>query len=412
MSWARTAGICATLAALPSMAQAQGGLTGRIRYQGGYTHETPEVLDSPHDLWAGVVPEVSYLFVERRWLLRMTYAFTANVHTRNPTEIANRFSAVSSYDVSPRTTVLLSADANQTSLSNFLLTRPALDTSAVVVPASSNSRFLTMTASQGLTYEVSPSVRFGQGIDVTHVVSLDSETPIQNSFANALLSLERTWKRDGVGAELRGGYATFDTPPVRSRRFVTITAAPRWRHDLSLAWTSSLSGGASLTLSPDEGTEPIVTPFGRAALLYSVDTSSLELSYAGGATPNALTGQMLRSHQVTLRGATPLSERHRVFAGSSIGYLHGSVIDLRSNATATPDIDAILSDIEVTWLATQWMQLFARGLFLAQDNGSGAPPFVREAVVVGIQLSTRAPDGVVIPLRFPQRVDRSDGASR
>ena len=78
----------------------------------------------------------------------------------------------------------------------------------------------------------------------------------------------------------------------------------------------------------------------------------------------------------------------------------------------TPDVESFLSDVEVTWLATDWMQVFGRGLFLAQDNGFGAPPFVREAVIVGIQLSTSSPDGVVIPLRFPQRVNQSDGTSR
>ena len=414
-SRARTVAICAVLVVLPSAAQAQGGLTERVRYLAGYTHESPEIYGSSHDLWTGVVPELSYLFIEPRWLLRTTYAFTATVHTRNPTEIGNRLTVVSSYELSRRTNLLFSADANQTSLSNYLITRPVIDTptTAVLVPAS-NSRFLNATASQGLTWEASRNVTFNQGVDTTYVTSLDPEVTINNFSTSAVLGVERSWKRDGVGGDLRAGYASVDTPPTASGKFYTITAAPRWRHDWTQEISSTLSAGASLVTSPDPNTDLLITPSGRAAVLYTVGASSAELSYAGGATPNLLSGQMLQSHLVSLRGATPLSERHRVMASGSVGYLHGTIIDLRDDAAAlpTPGIDALLSDVDVTWLATDWLQLFARGVFLFQDNGSGAPPFVREAVIFGLQLSSQSPDGVVIPVRFPQRVDRGDAAPR
>jgi hypothetical protein len=97
--------------------------------------------------------------------------------------------------------------------------------------------------------------------------------------------------------------------------------------------------------------------------------------------------------------------------GSSVAYLHGSVIDLRPDAVPTSDIDALLSDLDVTWLATDWLQLFARGVFSAQDNGL-AEPSVREQVIFGLQVSTASPDGVNIPVRFPQRVDRGDAPAR
>ena len=414
-SRARTIALCACAADGTATSTAQGGLTERVRYLAGYTHETPEIYGSSHDLWTGVVPELSYLFIEPRWLLRTTYAFTATVHTRNPTEIGNRLTVVSSYELSRRTNLLLSGDANQTSLSNYLITRPLIDTptTAVAVPAS-NSRFLTATASQGLTWEASRNVTFNQGVDTTYVTSLDPEVTIDNFSLSGVLGVERSWKRDGVGGDLRAGYASVDTPPTASGKFYSITAAPRWRHDWTQEISSTLSAGATMVMSPDPDTDTLVTPAGRAAVLYTVGNSSAELSYAGGAIPNLLTGQMLQSHLVTLRGATPLSERHRVMAGGSVGYLNGTIIDLRDNPTGTPapDINSFLSDVDVTWLATDWLQLFVRGVFLAQYNGPEAPPFVREAVIFGLQLSSQSPDGVVIPVRFPQRVDRGDAAPR
>ena len=193
--------IGAALVALPSVARAQGGLTGRLRYQGGYTHE-PRRCSARSVILAGVVPQLSYLVAERRWLIRTTYAFTANVHTRNPTEIGRpTLVPVLVRSTSPgERRVLLSADANQTSLSNYLLTHQGLRAPPSWCRRASNSRFLTVSASQGLTWEVSPrgDVRTGVRHDVRDLAG-PRHHGIRNSFTNALLSLERTWKRDGLG---------------------------------------------------------------------------------------------------------------------------------------------------------------------------------------------------------------------
>lgn len=411
MTWRRTLALCAAIVVLPSIAHAQAGPTARVRYLAGYTHDTPEIFGSNHDWWTGVVPEVSYLFLEPRWTLRATYAFTAAVHTRNPTEIANRVSLLSSFELSRRTNLLFSADANQTSLSNYLVTRPVTEATTTVLLPPSNSRFLTLLAGQGLTWEASPNVLLGQGVEATYVTSIDPQTTINNVFVGALLSLERTWKRDAVGGELRAAYAGVDTPPTASGKFMTVTAAPRWRHDWSESFSSTIAAGGSVVFSPTSNTDTLFTPSVRAALLYTIQEGSyVELSYLGGVTPNVLTGQLFRSHLVGVRGGTPLSERHRVFATGSVGFLNGRIIDLRDE-TLGPEFNGLVSDVDVSWLATDWMQLFARGVFQAQDNGPDLPAFVREAVLVGLQFSTRSPDGVVIPVRFPQRVDRSDASA-
>jgi hypothetical protein len=403
----RAAAVAAALALAARPAAAQGGLTARARYLGGYTHESPATLGSPHDLWTGVVPELSYLHVDLRWVLRSTYAFTAALHTRNATEVANRITLLSSFEATRRLSLLFLADANQTSLSNYLITRPLFETSVVAVPTS-NSRLLTSTASQGLRWEATPRVFLGQSLDATYVMSLDPEIAIENVFANAGLTLDRAWKRDAIGGELRVGYASVDTPPAPAQNAVTITATPRWRRDLTASLSTSIAAGASVAFSPEGDPQPVLLPFGRAALLYTSETTTAELGYVGGVQPTTLTGQILRSHLVSMRAITPLSERHHVMLGGSIGYLRGSAIDLRGDSAPPPNLDALLADADVSWLVNDWLSLFARGLFLAQDTGAAAPRYHREALIVGFQLSTRAPDGVAIPLRFPQRIDQAD----
>jgi len=407
-AWAPAAVLGAVLSVVPSVAGAQGGLTARARVLGGYTHQTPPIFGSTHDYWTGVMPELSYLALEDpRGLLRLTYGFTAAVHTRDPVEVANRLTLVSSYELSKRTTFLLSADAYQSSLSNYLVTQPVIDTAVLVLPTF-NARLLTATGGEALAWAASPSVNLAQTLEAVYARSLDPEVDIDNFFTTLVLSAEHTWNVDGLGGELRTGFASLHTAPLPDQRFVTLTAAPRWRHDYTPELSSSLSAGASLVLSPDDGSRTLVVPYGHASLLYTLGPTSAELSYAGGTQPSALIGQMLRAHVVTLRGTTPLSERGQVVLGGSVGYLHGSVVDLRPGAVPIDDFDSVVGSADLSWAVTDWMQLFVRGLFTAQ-NGAGATELsAREAVTLGIQLSTSPADGIVVPRRLPQRVDGTD----
>ena len=396
----------AALACSPRAAGAQTGFSARARFLGGYTHQSPAAFGSAHDLWAGVLPELSYLALDDpRGLLRFTYAFTGTLHTRDATEIANRLTVESAYELSSRTTLLLSAEAYQTSLTNYLVTQPVIDNPVVVLP-SVNTRLLTSSLREALAWEASPDVTLGETIDATSVRSLDPEMDIDNVFVSGGVSAERTWKVDGLGAEVRGGYASLHTAPLPDQRFVTLTGAPRWRRDYTPELSSSLSGGASVVLGPDGNARTIVVPYARAALLYGLGPTLAELSYFGGAQPSALTGQMLRSHSVTLRGTTPLSQREAVVLGGSVGGMHGAIIDLRPDAAPTDDFDAVLANADVSWAATSWLQVFVRGLVTAQTGAGAVEASVREAVTVGVQLSTSP--GTVIPLRLPQRVDGSD----
>jgi hypothetical protein len=207
--------------------------------------------------------------------------------------------------------------------------------------------------------------------------------------------------------EGRASYANLHSAPAPDEKFVTLTAAPRWRHDYTPEISSSLTGGVSFVLSPDGNTRNIVVPFARAAALYAQGLTIAELSYFAGAQPSALTAQMVRSHTVTLRGTTPMSDRYGVFVGGSVGAMHGAVIDLRRDGVPMEDFDTLLADADMTWMATEWLQFFVRGLISSQFGGGAPEATIREAVTIGIQLSTSA-DAILVPLRLPQRVDKSD----
>ena len=386
----------------------QGGLTLRARGLGGYTHERPEVLGSEHDVWTAGNPEISYLFIEPRWLLRATYGATLTLHSRNPSELAHRFQLLSSFELTKRSQLFLNGEVRQSSLSTYLFTTPTTNTALVTLARPVvNTNVFTATAGEGLAWEESPVVLLSQSADVAYIKSLEELFPLESFFANVGLAAERLWRNDAVGLDVRAGYAQTEVPPVPSTQFLIGTAAPRWRHDWSQEISSTLSAGASVVTRIDRKADEQIAPFGRAAVLYTVDATSAELSYAGGFAPNLLSGQLLRSHQFTLRGATPLSVRHRVTAAASVGYLRGQVVVLDEAIPSPPPFDAFLSDFDVTWLADDHISLFGRYQFYGQFAGPGAS-FLREAVIVGVTVSTAPPDGVRIQSQFSQRVDRRE----
>lgn len=402
--------VAATVVFLGTQARAQGGVTLRARGLAGYTHERPEALGSEHDLWTAVGPEMDFLVAEKRWLLRASYGVTGTFHTRNANELAQRLTLASNYELSRRTQLLLSAVATQSTISNLLLTQPTGATPVTGLPLA-NTNLATVAVTQGVAWEATPRLLFSQSAGGSYVTSLDEDVSLSSAFANAGVSLEYLWKRDALGGDLIGGIARVDTPPLPQTTYYTVTAAPRWRHDWTDRVSSSVSGGATLVVSPERNQDPLVAPYGRASVLYSLGATNADLSYAGGIQPNLLSGQLLRAHQVTLRAGTPLSEHERVFLTGSVGFLRGEIIVLDDTAVRPPDFDAFLSDVDVTWLATDHLSLFGRYQFFGQFGGPGAQ-FLREAVIFGLTVATRPPDGVRIPTQFAQRVDRSDAAPR
>lgn len=330
-------------------------------------------------------------------------------HTRNADELLQRLTLTSSYEVSRRTRLLLSAVASQSTISNLLLTQPTGSTPITALPLA-NANLGTVAATQGIEWDASPRLLFTQTAGGSYVTSLDEDVPLTSAFANAGIGLEYLWKNDALGGDLLGGIARVDTPPLPQTTFYTVTAAPRWRHDWSDRVSTSLSGGATLVMSPEADQAPFVTPYGRASVLYTLGETNADLSYAGGVQPNVLSGQLLRAHQVTLRAGTPLSEHERVFLSGSIGFLRGETIVL-DDTVQPPDFDAFLSDVDVSWLATDHLSVFGRYQFFGQFGGPGAQ-FLREALIFGITVATRPPDGIRIPTQFAQRVDRGDAAAR
>ena len=413
-SSARAAAACGALVACVAFSRtaAAGDFVPSLSLQGGVTAtRTPGA--NTDDFFVAATPQLIYFFEGERTLYTIGYSFTGSLNTELPNGIANRLAFAAATDLTPRTRLVLGADALQSLIGNYLLVKRAAATQLGNVP-SLNTSLLTVGVTQGISYEITPVVRFSQGVTGTYVTSLDPDVDLKNYLATGTLNLDRSWEFDAVGAELGIQYSRTNFPPVPEFQAFTIALGPTWDHDLTTNLSTSLGASAQVVFSPDRGTAPArIGPAGRASIFYSSDASGIGLDAVAGIEPNLLVGTLLQSQQVVLRGYTPISERNRIIFGVSGGYLHAKSLDLSSRGIFANEFEAVLHDADITWAATDYLSIFLRYQFIGQGQGSGpgaTPPIVRHGAIIGVDLfASRPAERARLPKTgAPRRVDRGD----
>jgi len=411
----RAAALCAFALAssLPSTAAAN-DLVPSLGIQTGVTLTRSPGNDT-NDYFVAATPQLMYFIEHERALIAINYAFTGSLNTVLPNAVANSLSILTSYDLAPKTRLLFGANALQSLIGNYLVVRGAGATRFGQVPPL-NTSLLTIGVNQAISHEITPVVRLTQGVTGSYVTSLDPDIQLRNYLATATVGIDRAWEFDAVGGELNIQYGRTFFPPLPTTNIVTVSLGPTWDHDFSPRFSGSAGVSAQVALSPDPNAKTRIGPAGRASMLYSNEGSGIGLEYAFGIEPNILLGTLLQSHQATVRGFTPLSERYNVLLGLSGGYLHGKSVDLGGTGAFDNSFDAILHDADVTWAATDFLSLFVRYQFIGQTRGDGmgvgsTPAIVRHGAIVGCELfAARPPPRSRLPQAgFPKRVDGADG---
>lgn len=418
MAWTRTFAICGALVAFPTLANAQVELTERLRAQGIYSFQSGQ--PPPRDIALQAMPELSLFANGKRSQVRLTYQLTGTVHSDYPADIANRLNLTSTFELSKRTTQILSAEVGHSSVTNALIAQSPASTPLGITPITV-THLAFARASEGTSWEASPVVRLRQVVDAGYSTTIDAPLTLESYLATAVLSADRLWKKDAVGIDLRGGYGRTLAEPLPPLRLVPMAISPHWQHDISPTLTSYLAGGAAVVWSPDPGTKPIVGPFAQGSLNYLLyDDTTFEVLGSVGPQANGITAQLFYTRQVLVRATAPLSRSNAVVGSTSAGYTYASILDARRDGNAAPDIQSFLADVGVGWSPIPTVELFARYQLLGQitDNRTvtaatgertvlETPSVWRNVFLVGVQLSSR-PDTVRVQTRFPQRVDRGD----
>jgi hypothetical protein len=419
MARTRASAICAALLAILGVtsatrrAHAQTTLNERLRVQGIYSVQSGGV--PPSDLALQVVPEVSLLDVTKRSQVRLTYIFAATADTSVPTTLSNLLTLNSAFDLSKRTSLILSADVGHSTVTNALALNAPANVPTGTVPIGIGQIF-TSRVGEGITWEASSRTRVTQLADATYVSTIDAppQSTVETYLANGVLSIDRVWPKDAIGIDFRGGYAHARVAPLPASRLIPLAVTPHWRHDISRSLTSLFVAGATVVVSPDPDTKSLAGPYAQASFRYLVDDSTFDLLGSVGTTANAITAQLLYADQVRFGATTVLSNEHHVTGSAGLAYTHGSLVELRRGINPQPDFDVVIADVGVTWSPAPYVGLFVRDQFVDQITAAGvgaaAPPALqRNSVFLGIQLVSR-PDPIRVPTQFPQRVDGADAA--
>lgn len=394
---------------LPSSASAN-DFVPSARLQTGTTY-TRGFEASSDDYFVAATPEISYFVEGKRYRVSFTYVFAGSLNTFLPNGISNRLAIATAHELSPVTRLTFGAEGTHSLLGNYILVKRTAATQLGAIP-SLNVSLLTLSASQALRHELGPRLRLTQTASLSQVSSLEKSTPLDNLYANGGLELERVWDLNAIGGQLDVQYARSATPETTGSVY-TIAGGPTWDHDFTDRLSMSLAASAQLASSPDLAASTQIGPAGRAALRYGTDVAAVGVEYTFGIEPNLLLGTLLRSHQATLRGYRPLSERHRVLLAVSAGYVRAETIDLLPSGLLGGAFDAVLHDAELTWEPSDYLELSARYQFMGQTSGGGASPtpaIVRHSALLGLafHFTPRNARPKAVPTGFSSRADGAE----
>lgn len=291
--------------------------------------------------------------------------------------------------------------------------RPA-DAGTPEFRAPSNRDRVTATAAESTATEIGKQSR------LQHTLIAETDAPQdqlsqRNSAVAASLELERTFERDGIGAELHGSVAWLHPLQAGQRVYKTYTSSLRghWNHDITPAWNGMISAGLEQVFI-DTGSRPVAfLPAGALSLRYTPRPDiggSLDLSH--GTQTNLQIGSVSLTDQVTVRGTIALDSRKGRALAFSAGVLRTSPLGDVSALLAAGSGNAVQADVGYTMeLRKQLLGTARYSLAYQFGQPGGLPSTLAHIFYIGVTGVIRNSERPILPLPVRgRRVDGSDGA--
>lgn len=355
-------------------------------------------------------------YASPRQLQRLAYRYEYDLYfdAAASSSSSNRLDYRGFFDLAPRVTLVLGANATQSDRFNSVAFGAPGASVVGAVPTGTGS-YLSAGADQAFSFDLGPGWRAWQsGYALADTPILGTEAP-RTVAAGGRLGAEHAFLLDAVGVEGRADYSVIDDSiepdgtPLGQQRQLVAGGVVLWRHDWGRYLTSSADAGALRVqrFSADRG---FWTPTGTAVLAYTTEKGDAQLSYSHTVTTNALLGQTLLVDEVRLRGELPLTKEGEVTLASTVAYQRGKLID--QDATLATRVRVILGDIAIGWQVTKLLEVGARYEHVEQKSGANTPPlpvsFVQNNVLLGATVKFPPDRDMPRPYRAPRRVDRSD----
>ena len=316
---------------------------------------------------------------------------------------------------------------------NALAGRSTPDQTGTQLVAIGSGNIYSVGGTQGYSSQLAQNVRFSQSAAVNYV---ETDTGSATSRATqGSVGIGMTKSTDGnaftveVGATLVR-FLTYDPGdamrPATGRldHELDPRASMGWRHDLSRAWSTSLTAGLQALVPYGEDRynptrtelKTSVSPMASAQLSYVDTWGYANVVVTHGLAPNLTLAQNTTTDSAALNAAIPLAmfESHgrppRLTASGSIGYFRSTLEDTRTNA----DLGTFSGehvDVGVAYLPRP-NQIYGLRYSLAHQTGSataGAMTASLTTNTISFTFSLRYPDRIQVRERKASvRADESD----
>lgn len=429
MSRRRTAWLVATMAGVPLLCwpaiaragpklQAVGEATVAVtdNAQSSPDNPVPGVPPKAADAFLILSPGLALSAATRRIVQRLQYTYSLSVFEKQSgaNTSSNRLDYLGFFDLSPRTSMLLTSSLVESRpYTTSLVVPPGVGEVAASPPGS--SAILGASAGEQLDFDVAEGWRAWQGTGVLAGMPLAGTSRQRTLEATARVGGERAWRADALGLEGRGDYTVItggvaaDGAALGVQKQLVGTGVAVWRHDLGRQFTGRAEAGAVRVQRLSSG-RGFWEPTGTASLGWTPMLGNAELSISHRVTTNPLLGQTLLVDEAQLRAGVPFDDKGTVVLGASGGYQRGRLIE--EDATLAAHVNTLLLDVGLAWQTTDALGLSLRFQHAEQISDAALPPlplsYVRNTAL--LTATVRFPPEREMPraYRAPQRVDRSD----
>jgi hypothetical protein len=312
-----------------------------ITLTGSYTQSVSDAPSSfPSTLnWAGpsiaLSPSLVALVDTMRTDNTLTYALTLTVPFTRQGDVnqaallyANHLTYAGHYALSELTTMNLGAGFTETPLNTFV---PSQDpTQAPIQAAPAGAYYLiTANANEGFARQISERTSFSQSGAFIYGYPIAPGSIRARTFSGTnSFGMTRSFSKDTLGVTLtdQANYftasrTTTDGPTTLPSQAYVNTLALTWTHAFTAGLTSTLTAGATQTLSPDQVTFMHVQPTGTVALNYIYNLATAALNYTHSVLPNVATGTVNFTDAVSARFSVPIGVTGFHTTGAA-GYTH------------------------------------------------------------------------------------------
>ena len=346
------------------------------------------------------------------WQAGYIFAGTLSLVGDESAAYSNQVTGAMVAELTKFTTLTIAVVGAQGGTQFQLSSRPA-DSGTADLRAPGNPDLITASVAESVRTELGKQTNL-QHTAVASLNAPQNDLAARNQAIAASLELERTFERDGIGAELHGSVSWLRPLQLGMTLYKSYTSAAlaHWNHDFSPSWNGMINAGVEQVYT-DTGSKPLAfLPTGTAALRYAPQPDfggGVEFSH--GTATNLQVGSVSLTDRLGVHGAFAIDSRRGRALAFSAGVLHNEPLGQVSALVAAGSGNAAQLDAGFTTELAKNLLGTARYSFAYQfSQGGGLPDSVVHVFYLGVTGVIRNTERPILPLPVHgHRVDGGDG---